>query len=187
MAYTLPTINVTLKTQYTPEQTRRVLKIEQAEYIEAFVEQARYANPSFEGAGLQTGRTTFYFKGYESHVALVKFAELHADGWTLDTTAICLVPTTDKDGRLMPIEFTAICPDHVFDTYRVNLAQRAEAQYLKEITQHNKGAVRIKERAEFIEAEYARLEEERKAELRAEIERKYDAAKHGSNIVINAD
>lgn len=154
-------------TIYKAEQARKVLKAEQAEYIQEAIERARTANPSHEGSRNPTGRTTFYVR--TTHEALTRWAELSAAGWILDTNSTCLhvAPQT-------PLAFTAIAPEDVFDSYLPLIAERAEQDYVKEVEAHNKEAKKLKERADFIESEFKRREEERLAQLRATLAKEYD-------------
>lgn len=155
-------------TTYAPEQFRKILKIEQAAYIQAAIENAKTALPQHEGSRNPTGRTIFYVR--TTHEGLEKFAELKADGWILDTSATALLQEYQ-----VPLSFTAIAPDHVFESYVPLIAERAEQDYLQEIEAHNKQAQKLKERAAYVESEVKRMEEERLAKLRADLAKEYDS------------
>ncbi|MBF8740229.1 hypothetical protein [Pseudomonas guariconensis] len=156
---------------YAPEQFRKVLKAEQHDYIQRAIDRARTAPAAYEGSLHPTGRTEFVVRSMNE--ALEKFAKLSLEGWTLDTSVLNLCVAPD-----VPLTFVAIKPDHVFEADIALIAQQAEKAYLKEIEIHNKEAQRLKEKAAFIEAEFNRLEEERKANLRAELERQFDSRGH---------
>lgn len=154
-------------TTYAQNQFRKVLKIEQAAYIQAAIENAKTALPQHEGSRNPTGRTIFYVR--TTHEGLEKFAELKANGWILDTSATALLQEYK-----VPLSFTAIAPDHVFESYVPLIAERAEQDYLREVEAHNKQAQKLKERTEFVESEVKRREEERLAQLRAELAKDFD-------------
>lgn len=153
---------------YAPEQFRKVLKIEQAAHIQASIENAKTALPQHEGSRNPTGRTIFYFESCKD--ALERWADLSAEGWLLDTNATVLL-----QAPLTPLSFTAIAPSEVFESYLPLIAERAEQDYLKKVEAHNKQAKELKERAEFIESEFKRREEERLAQLRADLAQEYDS------------
>ena len=155
-------------TTYAKDQFRKVLKIEQAAYIQAAIENAKTALPQHEGSRNPTGRTIFYVR--TTHEGLERFAELKANGWILDTSATALFQEFK-----VPLSFTAIAPDHVFESYIPLIAERAEQDYLREVEAHNKQAQKLKERAEYVESEVKRLEEDRLAKLRADLAKKYDS------------
>lgn len=161
---------------YTPDQTRRILKTEQSEYVKQAIEKARTAPASHEGSLNPSQRTFFVFTNM--HAALERFAALSAEGWTLDHSAPALAV-----GQFTPLGFTAVAPEEVFETYMPVIAARAESAYAKEVEAHNKQAVKIKERETFIESEFQRLEQVRLAALRAEIASRYDSptAFHNTN------
>ncbi|POG12949.1 hypothetical protein BGP82_00345 [Pseudomonas putida] len=156
-------------TTYAPEQIRKVLKSEQAEYIEQAIKAARKAPATLEGSLHKTGRTEFIVRSVNE--GMQRFADLVRDGWTLDTSILNLYVAPN-----VPLSFTAICPDHVFETYIPTIAQLAEQAYLKSVEDHNKQAKKLQERQTFIEQEFERREEERKAQLRAELAREYDTS-----------
>lgn len=152
-------------TTYAPEQFRKILKAEQAEYIEQAIEFARTAAPQHEGSAHPTGSTIFYVR--TTHEALERYADLKADGWTLQHE----IPALNTG----PLSFVANKPDHVFEIDKPLIAQRAEQSYFKEVEAHNKEAQRLKDKAAFVEAEFQRIEAERQANLRAELEQQYDS------------
>lgn len=154
-------------TTYTPEQFRKVIKVEQAAFIQAALERAKNAEAQHEGSRNPTGRTIFYFR--TTHEALTKWAELSANGWKLDHNSHALMVAPQ-----VPLAFTAIAPTHIFETYLPLIAERAEQDYLKEVESHNKQAQKLKERAEFIESEVKRREEERLDKLRADLTKDFD-------------
>lgn len=156
-----------MTTTYAPEQFRKILKIEQAAYIQAALERAKTALPSHEGSRNPTGRTTFYVTS--PFEAMQRWAELSAQGWELDSNSTCLLVAPQT-----PLAFTAVAPASIFETYLPLIAERAEQDYLKEVGDHNKQAQKLKERAEFIESEFKRREEERLAQLRADLAKEYD-------------
>lgn len=156
-----------MTTTYTPEQFRKVLKIEQAAYIQAAIERAKTALPQHEGSRNPTGRTTFYVTS--TFDAMQRWAELSAEGWELDTNSTCLLVAPQT-----PLAFTAIAPDHIFETYLPLIAESAEQNYLREVEDHNKQAQKLKDRAQFVESEFQRREAERLAQLRADLAREFD-------------
>ncbi|MNJ21183.1 hypothetical protein D3C77_155290 [compost metagenome] len=151
-------------TKYAPQQFRKILKAEQAEYIEQAIEFARTDVPQHEGSVQPTGSTIFYVRTI--HEALERYADLKAEGWTLQHG----IPALD----VAPLSFVAIKPDQVFETDKALIAKRAEQAYLREVEAHNKEAQRLKDKSAFVEAEFQRLEAERQATLRAELEKQYD-------------
>lgn len=155
-------------TTYTPEQFRKVIKVEQAAFIQAALERAKNAEAQHEGSRNPTGRTIFYFR--TTHEALTKWAELSANGWNLDYSSHALLVAPQ-----VPLAFTAIAPAHIFETYLPLIAERAEQDYLKEVEAHNKKAQKLKDRAEFIEAEVKRREEERLAQLKSDLAKEFDS------------
>lgn len=151
-------------TKYAPEQFRKILKAEQAEYIEQAIERARHAAPSYEGSLDPTGSTLFQHRTV--HEAFEHYADLKSDGWTLEhAIPVCF----DKLHS-----FVANKPDHVFETDKPMIAQRAEQAYLKQVEDHNKEAQRLKDKAAFVESELQRLEAKRQADLRAELEEQFN-------------
>ena len=151
-------------TQYAPEQFRKTLKAEQAQYIEQAITLARTANPSYEGSLDPTGSTLFQHRTI--HEAFEHYASLKADGWTLEhAIPVCF----DKLHS-----FVANKPDHVFEIDKPLIAHRAEQAYIKEVEDHNKEAQHLKDRAAFVEYEFQRSEEERKAAYRAKLEETFD-------------
>lgn len=165
-------------TTYAQDQFRKVLKAEQAEYIEQAIKAARKAPATLEGSLHKTGRTEFIVRSVNE--GMQRFADLAKDGWTLDTSILNLYVAPN-----VPLSFTAICPDHVFETYIPTIAQLAEQAYLKSVEDHNKEAKKLQERQAFIEQEFERREEERKAQLRAELAREYD--NRGRARYVNSD
>ena len=162
-------------TKYAPEQFRKILKAEQAEYIERAIEFARTDIPQHEGSVKLTGSTKFYVRTI--HEALERYADLKADGWTLQHS----IPALD----VAPLSFVAIKPEHVFEADKPLIAKRAEQDYIKEVEAHNKEAQRLKDKADFVESEFNRLEEERKAQLRADLAKQYD--NRGRSRFVNSD
>ncbi|WP_456016418.1 hypothetical protein [Pseudomonas fluorescens] len=156
-----------MTTTYAPDQFRKILKIEQSAYIQAALERAKTALPSHEGSRTPTGRTTFYVTS--TFEAMQRWAELSAQGWELDSNSTCLLVAPQT-----PLAFTAIAPDHVFETYLPLIAERAEQDYLKEVGNHNKQAQKLKDRNEFVESEFIKREEERKAKALAELAAEFD-------------
>jgi hypothetical protein len=150
---------------YKPEQTRRILKTEQAEYVQQAIDRARTAPAAYEGSLDPTGSTVFYHTTV--HEALEHYAKLHADGWTLQHAAPVFYDKLNS--------FVAIKPESVFEKDIPQIAARAEAAYAKEVEQHNLNAKKLQERAKEIQLEFDRREEERKALLMAEITKQYDA------------
>lgn len=149
---------------YTAEQFRKVLKAEQAAYIEQAITLARTAPATYEGSLDPTGSVEFFH--LTTHAALEHYADLKADGWTLEHTAPVFYNNLHS--------FVAIKPDHVFELDKALIAARAEKAYVKEVEDHNKEAQRLKDKATFVEAEFQRIESERKAALRAELESQYE-------------
>ena len=152
---------------YAPEQFRKVIKIEQAACIQAAIDSARTALPQHEGSRNPSLRTTFYVES--SFEAMQRWAELSAQGWELDSNSTCLLVAP-----LTPLSFTAIAPEEVFESYLPLIAERAEQDYVKEVEVHNKQAQKLKERKEFIEHEFTRREEQRKAEALAQLAAEFD-------------
>lgn len=152
-------------TKYAPEQFRKILKAEQAEYIEQAIERARTAPAVYEGSLNPTGSTEFFHRTL--HEALEHYADLKADGWTLEHTAPVFFNNLHS--------FVANKPDHVFENDKPMIAQRAEQAYIKQVEDHNKEAQRLKDKAAFVEAEFQRIEAERQANLRADLERQFDS------------
>ncbi|MGH8386650.1 MAG: hypothetical protein ACRESJ_14325 [Pseudomonas sp.] len=66
---------------YRKDQIRKVLKTEQAEYIQNAIEFARTAAPAYEGSLDPTGSTLFLH--LTTHAALEHYADLKAAGWEL--------------------------------------------------------------------------------------------------------
>lgn len=165
-------------TTYAPDQFRRILKTEQAEYIQAALDRAKYAEAQHEGSRNPTGRTIFYFR--TTHEALTRWAELSAEGWELDHNSPALMVAPQ-----VPLAFTAIAPVHIFETYLPLIVERAEQDYSKEVEVHNKQAQKLKDRAEFIESEVKHREEERLAKLRADLAREFDNRGRGQFITEN--
>ena len=151
-------------TKYAPEQTRKVLKAEQAEHIQLAIEIARTAPAQHEGTVLPTGSTIFQHRTI--HEALEHYADLKAQGWQLEH----LNPACYD--RLF--SFVAKKPEHIFEQDIPQIALNAEKDYLKIVEDHNKQAKQLQERQAFIEEEFERREEQRKAALRAELAREYD-------------
>lgn len=151
-------------TKYAPEQFRKILKAEQAEFIEQAILLARTAPAAYEGSLNPTGSTEFYHKTV--HEALEHYADLKADGWTLEHTVPVLYNNLHS--------FVAIKPDHVFEADKALIAQRAEQAYIKEVEAHNKETQRLKDKASYVESEFQRLEAKRQADLRAELEEQYN-------------
>ncbi|WP_415769222.1 hypothetical protein [Pseudomonas sp. LB3P38] len=151
-------------TKYAPEQFRKILKSEQAEHIEQAIEIARTAPAQYEGSVNPTGSTEFYHRTV--HESLEHYADLKANGWTLEHTAPAFY------NKLY--SFVAVKPDHVFEADKALIAQRAEQAYIKQVEDHNKEAQRLKDKATFVESEFQRLEAERLAALRAELENQYE-------------
>lgn len=151
-------------TKYAPQQFRKILKAEQAEFIEQAIVLARTAPAAYEGSLNPTGSTEFYHKTV--HEALEHYADLRAEGWTLEHTAPVFYNNLHS--------FVAIKPDHIFEADKALIAQRAEKAYIKEVEDHNKQAQKLKDKSAFVEAEFQRLEAERQATLRAELEKQYD-------------
>jgi hypothetical protein len=151
-------------TKYAPEQFRKILKSEQAEYIQRAIEIARTAPAQYEGSVNPTGSTEFFHR--TMHEALEHYATLKADGWTLQHTAPVFYNKLHS--------FVAIKPDHVFEADKALIVQHAEQAYIKEIEAHNKEAQRLKDKAAFVESEFQRIEAERQAALRADLEKQYD-------------
>lgn len=149
---------------YTAEQFRKVLKAEQAQYIEQAITLARTAPATYEGSLDPTGAVEFFH--LTTHAALEHYADLKAGGWTLEHTAPVFYNNLHS--------FTAKKPDSVFELDKPLIAQRAEQAYLREVEAHNKEAQRLKDKAAFVEYEFQRLETERLAALRAELEKQYD-------------
>lgn len=156
-----------MTTTYAPDQFRRILKAEQAEYIQAALERAKDAEAQHEGSRNPTGRTIFYFR--TTHEALSKWADLSTNGWQLDYNSPALMVAPQ-----VPLAFTAIAPAHIFETYLPLIAERAEQDYLREVEAHNKQAQKLKDRAEFIEAEVKRREEERLTQLKVDLAKEFD-------------
>ncbi|RMR03482.1 hypothetical protein [Pseudomonas syringae group genomosp. 7] len=156
-----------MSTTYAPDQFRKILKSEKAEFIQAALERAKDALPQHEGSRNPSGRTTFYVASIPE--AMIRWAELSADGWVLDSNSPIL-----EIGYQIPLAFTAIAPSHVFETYLPLIAERAEYDYEREVEAHNKQAQKLKERTEFIESEFIRREEERKAKALAELAAEFD-------------
>ncbi len=167
-------------TIYAPGATRRILRAEQAEFVQAAVERAKSAPAQHEGSLTPTGRTNFYFS--HMHEALLKWAELSSEGWELDMNVPALLVAPQ-----VPLSFTAICPGEVFESYVPLIAERAEKDYIKEIEAHNKQATKLKEREAFIESEFQRLEQERLAQLREDLAAQYDARANGPREFLNHD
>ena len=92
---------------------------------------------------------------------------MKANGWTLEHTAPIFYNKLHS--------FVANKPDHVFEADKPLIAQRAEQDYIRKVEAHNKEAQRLKDKAAFVEAEFQRLEAERQASLRAELEKQYDS------------
>lgn len=155
-------------THYKPEQTRRILKTEQAEFVQDAIDRARTAQAQHEGSRRPTGRTIFYVK--TPHEALERFADLKTEGWTLDTDATVLLQAPG-----VPLSFTAIKPEAIFDKDIPLIAEYAESAYVEEVERHNREAKRLQERAEAVKAEFERQEEARKAALMVEIAKQYDS------------
>ena len=151
-------------TQYAPEQFRKTLKAEQAEFIEQAITLARTAPATYEGSLDPTGSVEFFH--LTTHAALEHYADLKAAGWTLQHTAPVFYNKLHS--------FVAIKPDHVFELDKALIAVRAEKAYVKEVEDHNKEAQRLKDRAAFVEYEFQRSEEERKAAYRAKLEETFD-------------
>lgn len=156
-----------MTTTYAPDQFRKILKSEKAEFIQAALERAKDALPQHEGSRNPSGRTTFYVRSIPE--AMVKWAELSANDWVLDSNSPIL-----EIGHQIPLSFTAIAPPHVFETYLPLIAERAEYEYDREVEAHNKQAQKLKERKEFIESEFIRREEERKAKALADLAAEFD-------------
>lgn len=151
-------------TTYAPDQFRKILKAEQAQYIEQAIELARVGNPTYEGSLHPTGSVEFFHRTIAE--GMEHWGQLVQDGWTL----IHEIPMfADKK-----FSFCARKPNHVFELDKVHIAQLAEKAYLKEVEDHNKQAKKLQERQAFIEQEFERREEERKAQLRVELAREYD-------------
>jgi hypothetical protein len=165
-------------TTYEPDATRRILKTEQADFVKSAIERAKNAPAQHEGSLTPTGRTIFYFS--HMHEALQRWAELSATGWTLDTQVPALLVAPQ-----VPLSFTAICPNNVFESYFPLIAERAEKDYVKQVEEHNKQAAKLKEREAFIESEFQRLEQERLAQLRADLAAQYDARSNGPREFFN--
>lgn len=151
-------------TRYAPEKIRKVLKAEQAQFIEQAIELARNAPAALEGSLDPTGSVEFYHRTV--HEALEHYADLKADGWLLEHTAPVLY------NKL----FSIACkkPDHIFELDKSQIARRAEQAYLKAVEDHNKEAQRIRDKAAFVESELQRIEKERQATLRTDLERQFD-------------
>lgn len=154
-------------TTYAPEQFRKVLKIEQAAYIQTAIEHAKHAEPQHEGSRNPSGKVIFYVR--TTHEALERYAQLKAEGWELDYNLPALTVAPQ-----VPLSFVATAPAHIFETYLPLIAERAEQNYLKEVEVHNKHAQKLKERAEFIESEVKRREDERLAQLKADLAKEFD-------------
>lgn len=151
-------------TQYAKDQTRRILKTEQAAYVQNAIDRARTAPAAYEGALDQTGSTVFYHTTV--HEALEHYADLKAAGWTLQHTAPVFYDKLNS--------FVAIKPESVFEKDIPQIAARAEAAYIAEVEAHNRQAQKLQERAKEIQLEFDRREEERKALLMAEITKEFD-------------
>lgn len=171
-------------TTYEPTQIRKVLKAELAAYIEHALELARSAPATYEGSLEKTGRTEFVVLSINE--GLTRLIELSSEGWKLDDGVPNLVQAPG-----VPLSITMFCPDEVFESYKPLIAERAEKRFIQEIEAHNKRARQLAEREAFVESEILRLEEERRAELRAELLQQYDNNKHplfsnpdGNEIVI---
>ncbi|MBF8731944.1 hypothetical protein IRZ59_16020 [Pseudomonas guariconensis] len=152
-------------TKHAPEQFRKVLKAEQHDYIQRAIEIARNAPAQYEGSLHPTGSTIFQHRTI--HEALEHYADLKAQGWELEhLTPACY----DK-----LFSFSAKKPEHVFEQDIPQIVLNAEKMYLREVEEHNKQAKKLQERKAFVEQEFARLEEERKAKLRTELEKQFDS------------
>lgn len=160
---------------YAPEQTRRILKTEQAAYVQDAIDRARAAPAAHEGSLDPTGSTLFYHRTV--HEALEHYADLKAEGWSLEHTAPVFYDKLHS--------FVAVKPNHVFEKDIPQIAARAEQAYLKVVEDHNKQAKKLQERQAFIESEFERREAERQAALRTEIEREYDS--RGRSRFVNSD
>lgn len=158
-----------MTTTYDPKVNRRHLKAELSEYIKTAIEAAKNGFPQHEGSGNPTSRVIFYVR--TTHEALTRFATLATEGWILDEDSFCLV---QKAG--VPLSFTAIAPDSVFnELFLEKIVRRAEYDYQKEIDDHNKQAQKLRDRDEYVESEFNRLEAERLAQLKAQLAREYDS------------
>lgn len=156
-------------TTYDPKVNRRHLKAEQAEYIKTAIEAAKNGFPQYEGSLNPTSRVIFYVR--TTYEAMTRFATLASEGWLLDADSFCLVQKTG-----VPLSFTAIAPDNVFnEQFLEKIVSRAEFDYQREIDEHNKQAQKLRDRDEYVESEFNRLEAERLAQLRAELAKEYDS------------
>jgi hypothetical protein len=162
---------------YQAEQPRRILKAEQAEFIRQAIDRARTAPPAYEGSLDPTGSVEFLHKTI--HEAFEHYADLKAQGWQLEhSIPVCA-------NKLF--SFVAIKPDEVFEADIPQIAVRAEQAYAREVESHNKEAQKHKERAEFIESEFKRLEEQRMTQLREDLAKQYDNRGRTSFINTNGD
>jgi len=162
-------------TQYAKDQTRRILKTEQAAYVQDAIDRARTAPAAYEGSLDPTGSTLFHHRTV--HEALEHYADLKADGWSLDHGALVF------DDKLY--SFIAIKPSDVFEKDIPQIALRAEAAYIREVEAHNREAKKLQERAEFIKTEFARREAERQQALMDEITKQYDSRGHAKHTYVH--
>jgi hypothetical protein len=156
-----------MTTTYAPDQFRKILKSEKAEYIQAAIERAEHALPQHEGSRNPSRRTIFYVAS--AYNALIKWAELSSNGWLLDSNSTVL-----KVAPQVPLSFVAIAPDHVFETYLPLIAERAEGDYDREVEAHNKVAKNLKDKEAFIKSEFERRKAEREAQELAELAAEFD-------------
>ncbi|MFF5866804.1 hypothetical protein [Pseudomonas sp. NPDC012596] len=155
-------------TQYAKDQTRRILKTEQAAYVQNAIDFARRSSAApHEGSLQPTAYTTFYVT--TTNEGLEKYAELKAEGWTLLDNTLHLMAVPGK-----ALSLVCKCPESVFETYIPIIAANAEKAYVAEVEAHNRQAQKLQERAKEIQLEFDRREEERKALLMAEITKEFD-------------
>ncbi|MFG0352914.1 hypothetical protein ACF8LD_17945 [Pseudomonas sp. zbq_5] len=150
-------------TQYAKNQTRRILKTEQAAYVQRAIELARTGPAQHEGSLDPTGSTIFQYPTFGA--ALEGFADLKAQGWKLEPSFCQCFPTL--------YSVVAIKPDHIFEKEISQIALRAEAAYAKEVEDHNNEVQRLKDKAEFVALGLKRRDEA----LRAELEEEYDRSR----------
>lgn len=152
-------------------QLRKVIKAEQAAYIEQAIEKARHAPATHEGSLDKTGSTFFVFRTINE--ALNRMIALVAEGWRLNDDVPNLV-----QAQGVPLTITMYCSDEIFETYKADIARRAESEYLHEIEVHNKQVRAAKEREDYVEAEIQRRKDEAEAKLRAELAEQFDNIKN---------
>lgn len=166
---------------YAKEQTRRILKTEQAAYVQNAIDFARRsAVAAHEGSLHPTAYTTFYVR--TTNEGMERYAELKAEGWTLLDNTLHLMAEPGK-----ALSFIAKCPESVFEEIYIPLiAANAEKAYVAEVEAHNREAKKLQERAEFIQQEFQRREAERQQALMDEITKEYDSRGRG-RLINSAD